>query len=156
MEKMAQSWTLCVAPSCRSPGSLQVAPARIEDLEEEVAVVRVSLACPPRRLDHAVGPFDPAVADMAARLRDDSLHVSLHEPGEPFEVPVPGAAARVHDPLHGSAHRIRIGARIGLHEHLIYDVAGGKELVLGYEVLVALPGPSLLQDQRGHPGSSSS
>jgi len=71
-------------------------------------------------------------------MRDDAVHVALHEPGE---VPVFRATARVHDPL----HRIRIGARIGLREHLIYDVAGKGQLVLGYEVLAALPGPSLLQ-----------
>ena len=82
---------------------------------------------------------------MVARMRDDSLHVPLHEAGNPGEVPVFRAAARVHNPLHGSAHLIRIGARIGLREHLIYDVAGKGQLVLGYEVLAALPGSSLLQ-----------
>ena len=82
---------------------------------------------------------------MVARLRDYSLHVPLHEAGNPGEVPVFRAAADLHDPLHRSAHLICIGARIGLREHLIYDVAGCEELVLGYEVLVALPGSSLLQ-----------
>ena len=78
-------------------------------------------------------------------MRDYSLHVALHEAGNPGEVPVFRAAARVHNPLHGSAYRIHIGARIGLREHLIYDVAGKGQLVLGYELLVALPGSSLLQ-----------
>ena len=78
-------------------------------------------------------------------MRDDSLHVALHEAGNPGEMPVFRATAHVHDPLHGSAHRIRIGTRIGLREHLIYDVAGKGQLVLGYEVLAALPGSSLLQ-----------
>jgi len=82
---------------------------------------------------------------MVARMRDDSLHVPLHGAGNPGEMPVFRAAADLHDPLYGSAYRIRISARIGLREHLIYDVAGCEELVLGYEVLVALPGPSLLQ-----------
>ena len=63
----------------------------------------------------------------------------------PGEMPVFRAAAHVHDPLHGSAHLICIGVRIGLREHLIYDVAGKGQLVLGYELLVALPGSSLLQ-----------
>jgi len=78
---------------------------------------------------------------MVAHMRDDPFHVPLHEAGNPGEMPFFCAAARVHDPLYGSAYRIRISARIGLREHLIYDVAGCEELVLGYEVLVALPGP---------------
>ena len=78
-------------------------------------------------------------------MRDDSLHVPLHEAGNPGEVPVFRAAADLHDPLHRSAHLICIGARIGLREHLIYDVAGKGQLVLGYELLVALPGASCLQ-----------
>ena len=78
-------------------------------------------------------------------VRDDSLHVALHEAGNPGEVPVFRAAADLHDPLYGIAYRIHIGARIGLREHLIYDVAGKGQLVLGYEVLAALPVPSLLQ-----------
>ena len=79
-------------------------------------------------------------------MRDDPFHVPLHEAGNPGEVPVFRAAARVHDPLHGSAYRIRIGTRIGLCEHLIYDVAGSKQLVLGYELLIALPGPITVRD----------
>ena len=75
-------------------------------------------------------------------MRDDPFHVALHEAGNPGEVPVPGAAAHVHDPL----HRIRIGVRIGQREHLIYDVAGGKELVLRDQLLVALPCPITVRD----------
>ena len=78
---------------------------------------------------------------MVARMRDDSLHVPLHGAGNPGEVPIFRTVARVHDPLYGSAYRIHIGARIGLREHLIYDVAGKGQLVLGYKVLIALPGP---------------
>lgn len=76
----------------------------------------------------------------------DAVHVALHEPGEPLEVPVSRSAAGVRDPLHQRAHPARIGAGIGLREHLLHDVAGGKELVLGYELPVALPGAALLQD----------
>ena len=78
-------------------------------------------------------------------VHDDPSPVPFDEAGEPLEVPVFRAAEDLHNPLHGSAYRIRIGTRIGLREHLIYDVAGEGQLVLGYEVLAALPGPSLLQ-----------
>jgi len=67
----------------------------IEYLEEEVFIVGVSLACPPERLDRAVGPFDSAAADMVAGIGDD--------------------------PLHRCAHVLLLRAQVGLKEHLIRD-----------------------------------
>jgi len=119
----------------------------IEYLEEEVLVVRVSLACPPERLDHAIGPFDPAAADMAAGRGNDPSPVSLCEAGNPGEVPISRLAADLHDPLHGSAHILLLRAQVSLKEHLICDVAGAGQLVLGYEVLVVLQGVALLHGQ---------
>ena len=83
---------------------------------------------------------------MVPGMRDDAVHVALNEPGEPLEVPVAGAAADLDYPLHGIAHALLLPVGIGPAEHLTRDVAGGKELVLRDQLLVALPGPSLLQD----------
>jgi len=66
------------------PESLKQRLLAIEYLEEEVLVVRVSLACPPERLDHAVGPFGPAIADAAAGRGDDPFPVLFDEVGEPW------------------------------------------------------------------------
>ena len=67
---------------------------------------------------------------------------SLANPGE---MPVFRAAADLHDPLHRIAHALLLPVAVGSGEHLICDVAGKGQLVLGYELLVALPGPSPLQ-----------
>ena len=66
---------------------------------------------------------------------------SLVNPGE---VPVSRSPADLHYLLHRIAHALLLPVAVGPAEHLIYDVAGSQQLVLGYEVLVPLAASALL------------
>lgn len=105
-------------------------------------VVWIAISAPAERLYHPVRAFGPAAAGLMPCMGDNAFHVSLDEPGEPGEVPVPRAAARLGDAPHHAAHALRLPAGIGLREHVLHDAAGREQPVPLEEVPASLAAPS--------------